>query len=117
MGERKARHTAWQRADHSAEDPGRRGLDAALALAVSTLDEHGSRQAYAVLHQGIPELGPSFFTKFLYCAGVTLPSAQGPRPLVLDRVLSLRMRSLAAAVGRETGHDPDGSVAAWVWAD
>ncbi|MET9012628.1 hypothetical protein ABZX74_17145 [Streptomyces olivaceoviridis] len=92
-------------------------LDTALALAVTTLGEHGSRQAYAALHQRIPGLGPSFFTKFLYFAGAALPAVRGPRPLVLDRVLSLRMRSLAAAVGRETGHDPDGSVAAWVWAD
>ncbi|MFD8368410.1 hypothetical protein ACFW9V_36815 [Streptomyces hygroscopicus] len=93
------------------------GLDAALAVAVTTLGEHGSRQAYAGLHQRIPELGPSFFTKFLYFAGAALQPAQGPRPLVLDRVLSLRLRALAAAVGRETAHDPDGSVAAWVWAD
>lgn len=92
-------------------------LDAALALPLTTLGEHGSRQAYAALHQRIPELGPSFFTKFLYFAGATLQPAKGPRPLVLDRVLSLRIRSLATAVGRETGHDPDGSVAAWVWAD
>lgn len=27
------------------------------------------------------------------------------------------MRPLAAAVGRETGHGPDGSVATWVWRD
>jgi hypothetical protein len=93
------------------------GLDAALALAVTTLGEHGSRQAYAALHQRIPELGPSFFTKFLYFAGAALQLVQVPRPLVLDRVLSLRLRSLATAVGKETGHDPDGLVAAWVWAD
>lgn len=93
------------------------GLDAALALAVTTLGKHGSRQAYAALHQRIPELGPSFFTKFLYFAGKTLRSPHSPKPLVLDRVLSLRLRSLAVGVGRETGHDLDGSVAAWVWAD
>lgn len=27
------------------------------------------------------------------------------------------MRSLASTVGRETGHDPDGSIARWVWRD
>ncbi|POX55361.1 hypothetical protein C3489_11365 [Streptomyces sp. Ru71] len=32
-------------------------------------------------------------------------------------MLSGRLRTIAAAVGRETGHDPDGSIAAWVWAD
>ncbi|MGW6739376.1 8-oxoguanine DNA glycosylase OGG fold protein [Streptomyces sp. NPDC055025] len=36
---------------------------------------------------------------------------------MLDRVLSRRLRRLAAEVGRETGYDPDGSIAAWVWAD
>ncbi|MFF3467701.1 hypothetical protein [Streptomyces sp. NPDC002619] len=93
------------------------GLDTALATAVAALCEHSSREAYATLHQQIPEFGPSFFTKFLYFAGKTLRPAQGPEPLILDRVLSLRLRSLAATVGRETGHDADGSVAAWVWAD
>lgn len=93
------------------------GLDATLAAAVTALGEHGPRQAYAAFHRRIPELGPSFFTKFLYFAGAALQPAPGLRPLILDRVLSRRMRSLAATVGRETGHDPDGSVAAWVWAD
>jgi hypothetical protein len=34
-----------------------------------------------------------------------------------DRVLSRLLRVMAAAVGRESGHDTDGSLAAWVWAD
>ncbi|MFE7779273.1 hypothetical protein ACFU5O_36500 [Streptomyces sp. NPDC057445] len=93
------------------------GLDAALAAAVTALGDHGSPEAYATLHQRIPEFGPSFFTKFLYFTGQTLRPAHGPRPLILDRVLSLQLRSIATAVGRETGHDPDGTVAAWVWAD
>ncbi|MFI1294150.1 hypothetical protein ACH4VM_38120 [Streptomyces sp. NPDC020792] len=61
--------------------------------------------------------GPSFFTKFLYFAGKTVPPASGPEPLILDRVLSRRLRSLAAVAGRKTGHDSDGSVAAWVGRD
>ncbi|MDH6513852.1 hypothetical protein M2163_009174 [Streptomyces sp. SAI-135] len=93
------------------------GLDAALATAVTALREHGSREAYAALHRQVPGFGPSFFTKFLYFTGTTLPPAQGPAPLSLDRVLARRLRWLAAAVGRESGHDPDGSVASWVWAD
>ncbi|MER6126663.1 hypothetical protein ABT173_29440 [Streptomyces sp. NPDC001795] len=93
------------------------GLDAALATAVTALYEHGSREAYTALHQRIPGFGPSFFTKFLYFTGKTLQPAHGPGALILDRILSLRLRSLAAAVGRETGHDPDGSIASWVWAD
>ncbi|GGU01959.1 hypothetical protein GCM10010272_53860 [Streptomyces lateritius] len=32
----------------------------------------------------------------------------------LERVLARRLRSLAQAVGREAGHDPDGSIASWV---
>ncbi|MER6496107.1 8-oxoguanine DNA glycosylase OGG fold protein [Streptomyces griseorubiginosus] len=93
------------------------GLDGALATAVTTLRERGSREAYAALHRQVPGFGPSFFTKFLYLTGATLPPAQGPMPLILDRVLARRLRVLAAAVGRESGHDPDGSVASWVWAD
>ncbi|MEW2400335.1 hypothetical protein [Streptomyces sp. NPDC046862] len=93
------------------------GLDAALACAVTALREHGSQAAYTALHRQVPGLGPSFFTKFLYFAGTALPPAHGPRPLILDRVLSRRLRSMAAAAGRESGHDLDGSIAAWVWAD
>ncbi|MFK0025691.1 hypothetical protein [Streptomyces sp. NPDC090798] len=93
------------------------GLDAALATAVTALREHGSPQAYAALHRQVPGLGPSFFTKFLYFTGIAIPPAHGPQPLILDRVLSRRLRQLAAAVGRESGHDVDGSIAAWVWSD
>ncbi|MGP3941942.1 8-oxoguanine DNA glycosylase OGG fold protein [Streptomyces sp. 6N106] len=92
-------------------------LDAALSSAVTALCAYGARAAYAALHQQIPEFGPSFFTKFLYFVGKALRPAHGPEPLILDRLLSLRLRSLAVTVGRETGHDPDGSVAAWIWAD
>ncbi|MFE6337991.1 hypothetical protein ACFVOK_32970 [Streptomyces sp. NPDC057798] len=93
------------------------GLDTALATAVNALREHGAPQAYAALQGQIPGLGPAFFTKFLYFASHALPPARGPRPLILDRVLSRRLRQLAAAVGRESGHDVDGSIAAWVWSD
>ncbi|MFJ4691710.1 hypothetical protein [Streptomyces sp. NPDC088766] len=93
------------------------GLDAALGSAVSALREHGSRQAYAVLHRRVPGLGPSFFTKFLYFVGKTVSSATGPQPLVLDRVLAKRLRQMATAVGRASGYDLDGCVATWVWAD
>jgi hypothetical protein len=67
---------------------------------VTALCERGSRGAYAALHQQIPGFGPAFFTKFLYFTGATLLSAYGPRPLILDRVLSRRLRSLATVVGR-----------------
>ncbi|WP_250403562.1 8-oxoguanine DNA glycosylase OGG fold protein [Streptomyces cellostaticus] len=92
-------------------------LEAALADAVTALSEHSAAAAYATLRGRVPGLGPSFFTKFLYFTGKTVPPANGPEPLVLDRVLARRMRSLASQVGRETGHDPDGSIAAWVWRD
>ncbi|MFE5844239.1 hypothetical protein ACFQ7N_21700 [Streptomyces niveus] len=93
------------------------GLDAALAAAVTALREHGAPQAYAALQGQVPGLGPAFFTKFLYFIGIAVPPARGPRPLILDRVLSRRLRQLAAAVGRASGHDVDGSIAAWVWSD
>ena len=94
-----------------------KGLDTALARAVTTLSEHSAEAAYADLQDRIPGFGPSFYTKFLYFTGKTVLSATGPQPLVLDRVLAQRLRSLAQAVGRETGHDPDGSIATWVWRD
>jgi hypothetical protein len=93
------------------------GLDTALAAAVTALREHGAPQAYAALQGQVPGLGPAFFTKFLYFTGIAVPPARGPRPLILDRVLSRRLRQLATAVGRESGHDVDGSIAAWVWSD
>ncbi|MEW2326100.1 hypothetical protein AB0926_34390 [Streptomyces griseoincarnatus] len=93
------------------------GLDAPLAAAVTALHECGAPQAYAALQGRVPGLGPAFFTKFLYFTGIAMPPAGGPRPLILDRVLSRRLRQLAAAVGRESGHDVDGSIAAWVWSD
>ncbi|MER5385956.1 hypothetical protein ABT040_37885 [Streptomyces sp. NPDC002688] len=93
------------------------GLDTALAAAVTALREHGAPQAYAALQRQVPGLGPAFFTKFLYFTGTALPPAHGVRPLILDRVLARRLRQIAAAVGRESGHDADGSIAAWVWSD
>ncbi|MFH8737987.1 hypothetical protein [Streptomyces sp. NPDC017964] len=92
-------------------------LDAALAASVTALREQGAKEAYMVLHKAVPEFGPSFFTKLLYFAGQALHAVPGLQPIILDRVLSLRLRPLAAAVGRATGLDPDGTVAAWVWAE
>ncbi|SCK37979.1 hypothetical protein H180DRAFT_03202 [Streptomyces sp. WMMB 322] len=92
-------------------------LDAALTASVTTLQERGAKEAYAVLHQAVPGLGPSFFTKFLYFTGQALPTVSDPAPLILDGRISRRLRSLASAIGRETGIDPDGSVAAWAWGD
>ncbi|MFD8263125.1 hypothetical protein ACFV19_30405 [Streptomyces griseoluteus] len=92
-------------------------MDAALARAVPTLSEHSAEAAYAGLRGIVPGFGPWFSTTFLYFTGRTIPSATGPQPLVLDRIPARRLRSLAQAVGRETGHDPDGSIANWVWRD
>ncbi|MFJ4868855.1 hypothetical protein [Streptomyces sp. NPDC088757] len=91
------------------------GLDATLAAAVTALRGTGAREAYAGLLGKVPGLGPAFFTKFLYFVGQALPPAQGPAPLILDRVLAERLHHLASAVGRETGLDPDGVAAAWAW--
>ncbi|MFJ3640080.1 hypothetical protein ACIPRD_10040 [Streptomyces sp. NPDC090108] len=92
-------------------------LENVLAKAVAALREDDARRAYEVLLLPSNGLGPSFFTKFLYFAGQAVPTGQGPQPLVLDQVLARRMRGLAAQVGKDTGYDPDGSVAAWVWSD
>ncbi|WP_431776609.1 hypothetical protein [Streptomyces cucumeris] len=89
----------------------------ALADAVEALRERGAQEAYASLRKAISGFGPAFFTKFLYFVGKAGVVAAGPDPLILDGVLACRMRSLATAVGRETGLDPDGSIAAWVWAE
>ncbi|WP_333733740.1 8-oxoguanine DNA glycosylase OGG fold protein [Streptomyces sp. IBSBF 3010] len=93
------------------------GLDSVLAAAVTAMREHGASQGYSALLGQVPGLGPAFFTKFLYFTGIAIPPAHGLRPLILDRVLARRLRQLAAAVGRAGGHDPDGSIAAWVWSD
>ncbi|MFJ3501906.1 MULTISPECIES: hypothetical protein [unclassified Streptomyces] len=90
-------------------------LDAALADAVTALREAGAREAYAGLLGRDNGLGPAFSTNFLYFAGQALPPAQGPAPLILDRVLAERLHHLAAAVGRETGIDPDGTATARAW--
>ncbi len=74
-------------------------------------------QAYPTLQGQVPGLGPAFFTKFLYFTGTAVPPAHGPRSLILDRGLSRRLRQIAAAVGRESGHDADGLIAAWAWSD
>ncbi|MEU9352433.1 hypothetical protein AB0D65_15865 [Streptomyces griseoloalbus] len=69
------------------------------------------------LRQGTPGAHAVRYTKFLYFASKSVRSAAGPQPLILDQVLAQRIRSLAQAVSRETGHDPDGSIARWVWRD
>ncbi|MFI9268617.1 hypothetical protein ACIG5C_30150 [Streptomyces werraensis] len=117
MGQRQARHSRGSGPAALRKILDFDGLDAALAAAVTALREHGAAEAYAALRGQVPGLGPAFFTEFLYFTGIAVPPARGPRPLILDRVLSRRLRQLAAAVGRESGHDVDGSVAAWVWSD
>ncbi|MFE2531529.1 hypothetical protein [Streptomyces sp. NPDC059371] len=98
-------------------DPRLAGLDAALAAAVTARRDHGSPQAYAALHRQVPGSGrPSSPSSSTSPAPPYRP-AHGPRPLILDRVLARRLRQMAAAVGRESGHDADGSVAARVWSD
>lgn len=47
--------------------------------------------------------------------GLTLESVTGVGPLILDRALARRLRQTAATAGRESSHDADGSIAAWVW--
>ncbi|MGW4076835.1 8-oxoguanine DNA glycosylase OGG fold protein [Streptomyces asiaticus] len=106
-----------QRTGHTAQDPGRRKPRRGALLRSHRAMRVRRTSSLRGAHQQIPAFGPSFFTKFLYFAGKTLRPAHGPEPLILDRLLSLRLRSLAINVGRDTGHDPDGSLAAWIWAD
>ncbi|MGW5505786.1 8-oxoguanine DNA glycosylase OGG fold protein [Streptomyces rochei] len=96
---------------------GTEGLNAILASVVNTLREQDAEAAYAELRGRIAGFGPSFYSKFLYFAGKSVRAASGTQPLILDQVLARRMRSLAQAVCRETGYDPDGSIARWVWRD
>ncbi|HEX5541636.1 MAG TPA: hypothetical protein VFX60_08730 [Micromonospora sp.] len=64
-----------------------------LAQAVFVLARDGAAAAYDLLIErgSIPELGPAFFTKFLYFAGKTGDVA-GPQPMILDKRLAGRMR-------------------------
>ncbi|WP_322899514.1 8-oxoguanine DNA glycosylase OGG fold protein [Actinacidiphila rubida] len=92
-------------------------LSVVLAAALAMLRTRGSQHAYAELEGKVRGFGPAFFTKFLYFAATAVPPALDPKPLILDSVLAARMRSMAEVVGRDTGHDPHGKIAAWVWSD
>ncbi|MGW4393462.1 8-oxoguanine DNA glycosylase OGG fold protein [Streptomyces sp. NPDC004685] len=83
------------------------GLDTKLAHAVTTLSEHSAEAAYTGLQGLVPGFGPSFYTKFLYFAGKTVPSATCPQPLVLDRSTSPSCRRPPANWRqRVPGHPP-----------
>ncbi|GGM27873.1 class I SAM-dependent DNA methyltransferase [Dactylosporangium sucinum] len=86
-----------------------------LAQAVQTLADRGAAEAYELLNgEGhIPELGPAFFTKFLYFAATAI-GAPPPRPLVLDKVLAARMRWFWARRDQES-YGVDAAKAAWLW--
>ncbi|MFE2101571.1 hypothetical protein [Streptomyces sp. NPDC059468] len=117
MGQGQARHSRRQRTGHPPQDPGlrqpRHGAGRRSHRTARTRCTPGVR----ALKGQAPGLGPAYFTKFLYFAGLALEPVPGMRPLILDQVLARRLRQMAAAVGRECGHDPDGSIAAWVWSD
>lgn len=84
-------------------------IEESLSTAVEVLRREGARQAYASLrHESpIPHLGPAFFTKFLYFAGLETPGVRGLQPLILDRRLAEQMRSFW-----RRRQDP---AAAWRW--
>lgn len=84
-------------------------IEESLSVAVEVLRREGTRRAYTSLRHEcpIPHLGPAFFTKFLYFAGLETPDVRGPQPLILDRRLAHQMRSFW-----RRRHDP---AAAWRW--
>ncbi|PPS90279.1 hypothetical protein BZZ08_00981 [Streptomyces sp. MH60] len=90
--------------------------EAVLTEAVSLLVDEGAVAAYELLNT-LHGLGPSFFTKFLYFAGLALPEVKGPRPLILDRVLAGVLRRHASKAGRAHGYEWSGAVARWIWRD
>jgi len=60
----------------------------------------------------VTQLGPAFFTKFLYFA--SSDSTSGPRPLILDQRVAASMRQLASHV-YEVPPVPPEDMAAWLW--
>ena len=97
--------------DESGTHAAQERAEGSLAAAVKALRVESARRAYEVLRgdEGITHLGPAFFTKFLYFAGMEVAAASGPQPLILDERLANRMRSVW-----ESRQVPD---AAWRWTD
>lgn len=90
-------------------------IETTLNEAVDTMRAGTAVDAYARLDGAIPDLGPAFFTKFLYFAGTRVAPASGPAPLVLDAVVAGRLASLTAARAAAAGlPDPDG-LSSWLW--
>ncbi|MCX5264953.1 hypothetical protein OOT09_13265 [Streptomyces sp. NBC_00199] len=93
------------------------GVDAALARAVTTLSKHSAEAAYA----GLQGLVPSSVRRS------TPSSCTSPARRLCRRPTPSRSSSTGFWPGvcgpwprrsvRETGHDPDGSIANWVWRD
>jgi hypothetical protein len=88
--------------------------EAVIAEAVSLLRTQGALAAYEKLTT-LHGLGPAFFTKFLYFAGLALPDVPGPRPLILDSVLAGVLRRHATDTGRAAGYDWSERIAHRIW--
>ncbi len=93
-------------------------LDEALTSAVTELRTSGPVAAYELLDRAsVKQLGPAFFTKFLYFVDQAAAETTGVRALILDRNIAGVLRARASAVGRELGLDPDESLAVRAWGD
>lgn len=86
-----------------------------LAEALRVLHQEGAARAYALLREcgRVPELGPAFFTKFLYFAAKVV-EVPGTEAMVLDNVLAECMRWVWARRRNEPGGG-DAPPAEWAW--
>ncbi|MFE7519630.1 8-oxoguanine DNA glycosylase OGG fold protein [Streptomyces halstedii] len=88
-----------------------------LAQAVAVLATDGAVAGYRRLSGAIARLGPAFFIKFLYFAGVAVVDAPGPCPLILDQRIARVLRAYTTRLGEEIGLEEPAKLAAWLWSD
>ncbi|MET9295286.1 hypothetical protein [Streptomyces sp. NPDC003077] len=93
------------------------GVVTTLSRAAEALEDRGPVAAYGTLHRAVPYLGPAFFTKFLYFAGLAAPTSSGPRALILDQRIARVLRAHATRVGLAAGMEHAAGTAAWIWSD
>ncbi|MFD3717574.1 hypothetical protein [Streptomyces sp. NPDC058674] len=91
-------------------------VDDVLAAAAAALKAAGATDAYRVLCDAIPGLGPAFFTKFLYFLDL-VQDGPAPRALILDRRVARAVRAHAARVGLDAGLVAAPTLAAWTWSN
>lgn len=118
VGEGKERLPRRQRTNHPPQDPGRRGPPGRGPGRCGHRVEQARRSNVL---RGAPR--PDSRVRAVLLHQVPLlrrqdgQAGERPRAAHTRPCPARRLRSLAQAVGRETGHDPDGSIAAWLWRD